>query len=108
MTSLIIDNFAGGGGASTGIEAALSRQVDIAINHDPVAMAMHRVNHPQTRHLCEDVFKVKPVEVCAGRRVALAWFSPDCTHHSKARGCKPVKKKIRGLAWYGLGADGQA
>lgn len=96
---LIIDNFAGGGGASTGIEQAAGRQVDIAINHDPVAMGMHRANHPGTQHLCENVWKVNPVEVCAGRPVGLAWYSPDCTHHSRAKGGKPVKKKIRGLAW---------
>lgn len=99
VTELIIDNFAGGGGASTGIEAATGRSVDIAINHDPVAIAMHHVNHPLTKYLCESVWTVNPVEVCAGRPVGLAWFSPDCTHFSKAKGGKPVKKKIRGLAW---------
>ncbi len=96
---LIIDNFAGGGGASTGIEMALNRPVSIAINHDREAIKMHEANHPHTRHLCEDVFEVDPVEVCKGRRVDLAWFSPDCTHHSKAKGGKPRSKKIRGLAW---------
>lgn len=96
---LIVDNFAGGGGASTGIEMALGRHVDIAINHDPEAVALHTVNHPQTRHYCEDVFAVDPCEVTTGRPVGLAWFSPDCTHHSKARGGKPKSKKIRGLAW---------
>ncbi|OSQ38987.1 DNA cytosine methyltransferase [Thalassospira mesophila] len=96
---LIVDNFAGGGGASTGIEMALNRPVNIAINHDANAVLMHQANHPHTTHLCEDVFKVDPVAVCKGRRVALAWFSPDCTHHSKAKGGKPRSKKIRGLAW---------
>ncbi len=86
---LIIDNFAGGGGASTGIEMALNRPVSIAINHDREAIKMHEANHPHTRQLCEDVFEVDPVEVCKGRRVDLAWFSPDCTHHSKAKGGKP-------------------
>ena len=96
---LIVDNFAGGGGASLGIEMALGRSPDIAINHDPMALAMHAMNHPQTQHLCEDVFAVDPVLVCAGRPVGLAWFSPDCKHHSKAKGGKPRDKKIRGLAW---------
>lgn len=96
---IVVDNFAGGGGASTGIEIALGRSVDIAINHDPAAIAMHRANHPGTKHYIEDVWKVDPVEACAGRPVALAWFSPDCKHHSKAKGGKPVSKKIRGLAW---------
>lgn len=96
---LIVDNFAGGGGASTGIEQAIGRPVDIAINHDPQAVAMHAANHPQTRHLCESVWDVSPREVCAGRPVGLAWFSPDCKHFSKAKGGKPVEKKIRGLAW---------
>lgn len=96
---IVVDNFAGGGGASTGIEIAIGRSVDIAINHDPAAIAMHRANHPTTEHYTEDVWKVDPVEACAGRPVALAWFSPDCKHHSKAKGGKPVSKKIRGLAW---------
>lgn len=96
---LIVDNFAGGGGASLGIEQAFGRVVDIAINHDPEAVAMHRENHPGTHHFCEDVWKVDPVKACEGRPVGLAWFSPDCKHHSKAKGCKPVSKKIRGLAW---------
>lgn len=96
---LVVDNFAGGGGASTGIERAIGRPVDIAINHDPEAVAMHQANHPQTRHLCESVWEVDPREVCAGRPVGLAWFSPDCKHFSKAKGGKPVEKKIRGLAW---------
>lgn len=96
---LIIDNFAGGGGASTGIERALGRPVDVAINHDPVAIAMHRANHPGTRHLCESVWAVNPAEVTGGRPVALCWLSPDCKHFSKAKGGKPVDKNIRGLAW---------
>lgn len=99
MREIIVDNFAGGGGASTGIEMAIGRSVDIAINHDPAAIAMHRANHPATEHYTEDVWRVDPVEACAGRPVALAWFSPDCKHHSKAKGGKPVSKKIRGLAW---------
>ena len=96
---IVVDNFAGGGGASTGIEIAIGRSVDIAINHDPAAIAMHRVNHPETKHYTEDVWKVDPVEACAGRPVALAWFSPDCKHFSRAKGSKPVSNKIRGLAW---------
>jgi DNA (cytosine-5)-methyltransferase 1 len=101
---LVVDSFAGGGGASTGIEWALGRSPDIAINHDPEALAMHRANHPATRHYCEDVWDVDPVEACGGRRVGLAWFSPDCTFHSKARGGKPFRdrnkaRRRRGLAW---------
>ena len=96
---LVIDSFAGGGGASTGIELAIGRPVDIAINHDPAALAMHKANHPFTKHYCESVWDVDPREVCANRPVGLAWFSPDCTHHSKARGGKPRSKGIRGLAW---------
>ena len=99
---LIVDNFAGGGGASTGIEAALGRPIDIAINHDPEALAMHAINHPHTLHLCENVWKVDIKAVIAGRKVGLAWFSPDCKHFSKAKGGKPVSKKIRGLAWVAL------
>lgn len=96
---LIIDNFAGGGGASTGIELALGRHVDIAINHDPEAVAMHEANHPQTRHYCESVWEVDPRQITQGRPVGLVWLSPDCKHFSKAKGGKPVEKKIRGLAW---------
>lgn len=96
---LIVDNFAGGGGANTGIEMALGRPVDIAINHDPEAIAMHAANHPHTRHLCENVWNVDILAVTQGRPVGLAWFSPDCKHFSKAKGGKPVSKKIRGLAW---------
>lgn len=96
---LIVDNFAGGGGASCGIEAALGRPVSIAVNHDPEAVAMHSINHPLARHFCEDVWQIDPRAVCKGRPVALAWFSPDCKHFSKAKGAALVDKKIRGLAW---------
>jgi DNA (cytosine-5)-methyltransferase 1 len=99
---LIVDNFAGGGGASTGIELALGRCVDLAINHDPEALAMHEMNHPQTRHLPEDIWHVDPVKETAGRPVGLLWLSPDCKHFSKAKGGKPREKKIRGLALIGL------
>ncbi|EPS8085123.1 DNA cytosine methyltransferase [Salmonella enterica subsp. enterica serovar Newport] len=102
MREIIVDNFAGGGGASTGIEMAIGRSVDIAINHDPNAIAMHTTNHPSTLHYCESVFTVKPKIVTAGRPVALAWYSPDCRHFSKAKGAKPVEKSIRGLAWIEL------
>ena len=96
---MLIDNFAGGGGASTGIELATGRPVDAAINHDPDAILMHQTNHPYTRHYCESVWDVNPWEVTRGRPVGLAWFSPDCKHFSKAKGSKPVNKNIRGLAW---------
>lgn len=99
---LIVDSFAGGGGASTGIEMATGYCVDIAINHDPEAIRMHKANHPSTRHYCESVWDVDPVKVCGGRPVALAWFSPDCKHFSKAKGGKPKDKRIRGLAWVAL------
>ncbi|MEX0494485.1 DNA cytosine methyltransferase [Raoultella terrigena] len=99
MRELIVDNFAGGGGASTGIEMAIGRSVDIAINHDENAVAMHRTNHPDTLHYCESVFDVSPVAATSGKPVGLAWFSPDCRHFSKAKGAKPVEKAIRGLAW---------
>ncbi len=99
---LIVDNFAGGGGASTGIETATGYSVDIAVNHDPEAVRMHKANHPGTRHYCESVWAVNPVEACAGRPVALAWFSPDCKHFSKAKGGKPKDRNIRGLAWVAL------
>ena len=99
MRDLIVDNFAGGGGASTGIEMATGRPVDIAINHDPMAIAMHKANHPYTEHLCESVWDVDPREATQGQPVALCWLSPDCTHFSKAKGSKPLKKEIRGLAW---------
>lgn len=96
---LIVDNFAGGGGASTGIELATGYSVDIAINHDPEAIKMHRANHPNTKHYCENVWAVDPVKACNGHPVGLAWFSPDCKHFSKAKGGKPKDKFIRGLAW---------
>lgn len=99
---LIVDNFAGGGGASTGIEMATGYSVDIAINHDPEAIRMHQTNHPSTKHYCESVWDVDPVQVCKGHSVALAWFSPDCKHFSKAKGGKPKDKSIRGLAWVAL------
>lgn len=96
---LVVDNFAGGGGASTGIELATGKSVDIAINHDHAAIRMHKANHPNTKHYCEDVWQVDPVKACKGHPVGLAWFSPDCKHFSKAKGGKPVEKHIRGLAW---------
>lgn len=96
---IIVDNFAGGGGASTGIELACGRPVTIAINHDPDAIAMHRTNHPYTEHLQASVWDVDPKEVCRGRKVGLAWFSPDCKHFSKAKGAALVDRNIRGLAW---------
>jgi DNA (cytosine-5)-methyltransferase 1 len=99
---LIVDNFAGGGGASTGIELATGYSVDIAINHDPEAIKMHKANHPNTKHYCENVWAVDPVKACDGHPVGLAWFSPDCKHFSKAKGGKPKDKNIRGLAWVAL------
>jgi DNA (cytosine-5)-methyltransferase 1 len=99
---LIIDNFAGGGGTSTGLEAAFGRPVDIAINHDPEALAMHAMNHPHTHHLCESVWDVDPIEVTGNQPVGLVWLSPDCKHFSKAKGATPVEKSIRGLAWVGM------
>lgn len=96
---LIVDLFAGGGGASTGIEQAIGRHVDIAINHDPEAIALHAANHPQTKHYCTDVFEIDPVSATNSQPVGLLWSSPDCKHFSKAKGGKPVSKKIRSLAW---------
>jgi DNA (cytosine-5)-methyltransferase 1 len=96
---IVVDLFAGGGGASTGIAQATGRDPDVAINHWAAALAMHRANHPGTRHYCESVFKVSPRDASGGRPVGLLWLSPDCTHHSKAKNGKPLKKKIRGLAW---------
>lgn len=96
---LVIDLFAGGGGASLGIEQAIGRPVDIAVNHDREAVAVHAVNHPHTKHYCEDVFSVDPVAVTNNRPVGLLWGSPDCTHHSKAKGGKPLSRKRRSLAW---------
>ena len=99
---LVVDNFAGGGGASTGIEMATGRSPDIAINHDPDAIAMHKANHPDSKHYCEDVWQVDPEEACGGHPVDIAWFSPDCKHFSRAKGGKPVDKNIRGLAWVAI------
>lgn len=96
---LVVDLFAGGGGASTGIEQTIGRAVDIAVNHDPEAIALHEVNHPQTQHLVSDVFEINPLMATRGRPVGLLWASPDCKHFSKAKGGKPVSKRIRGLAW---------
>ena len=96
---IIVDNFAGGGGASTGIELAAGRPVAIAINHDPDAILLHKTNHPYTEHLQASVWDVDPREVCKGRPVGLAWFSPDCKHFSKAKGAALRDRKIRGLAW---------
>lgn len=99
LPEMIVDSFAGGGGASEGIKIATGRGPDLAINHDAHAVQVHQLNHPHCLHLCEDVFEVDPCSVCAGRRVGLAWFSPDCTHFSRAKSGKPVDSKIRGLAW---------
>lgn len=101
---IIVDSFAGGGGASTGIEIALGRSPDIAINHDDEALAMHAANHPSTEHRCESVWDVDPVEAARGRAVAFAWFSPTCTHFSKAKGTALDESsiKIRGLAWVAI------
>ena len=96
---IIVDNFAGGGGASTGMELATGRIVKIAINHDPDAILMHKTNHPHTRHLQASVWDVDPVKECGGCPVGLAWFSPDCKHFSKAKGAALVDRNIRGLAW---------
>ncbi|WP_186096957.1 DNA cytosine methyltransferase [Burkholderia gladioli] len=101
-SELIVDNFAGGGGASTGLERAFGRPVDVAINHDAEALAMHAANHPRTAHYCESVFDVDPVAITGNQPVGLVWLSPDCKHFSKAKGGKPVSKKIRGLAWIAL------
>jgi DNA (cytosine-5)-methyltransferase 1 len=99
MPGLLIDNFAGGGGASYALMEAFGRKVDFAINHNAEALAMHEANHPETHHILSDVFEVDPFEVCAGRPIDAAWFSPDCTHFSRAKGGKPRSKKIRALAW---------
>lgn len=102
VQGLVVDLFAGGGGASTGIEQAIGRAVDIAINHDPAAVKMHEANHPGTRHLCESIFDVDPVQVTQGQPVAILWASPSCTHFSRARGGTPVSKQLRGLGWVAL------
>lgn len=99
---LIVDNFAGGGGASTGIEQALGRKIDIAINHDPAAILMHKTNHPHTKHYTESVWDVDIRKITEGKEVDLVWCSPDCKHFSKAKGGKPVNKNIRGLAWVAI------
>ena len=99
LDEIIVDNFAGGGGASTGIELATGRTVHIAINHDPAAILMHKTNHPHTIHLQASVWDVDPEKVCGGQPVGLAWFSPDCKHFSKAKGSALVDRNIRGLAW---------
>lgn len=99
---IIVDNFAGGGGASTGIAMAVGRSVDIAINHDQDAIAMHQRNHPGTEHYCESVWDIDPRKATGGRPVALCWLSPDCKHFSKAKGGKPAEKHIRGLAWVAI------
>ena len=104
---IIVDNFAGGGGASTGIEMAIGHSVEIAINHDPAAIAMHRTNHPETEHYCESVWEIDIRKAVRGRVVGLMWLSPDCKHHSKAKGGKPVEKKVRGLAWIAVKWGGQ-
>jgi DNA (cytosine-5)-methyltransferase 1 len=99
LGEIAVDLFAGGGGASSGIEAALGIGPAVAINHDPAAIEMHAANHPDTQHFCESVFDVDPRHACAGRPVGLLWASPDCTHFSRAKGGKPRSQKIRGLAW---------
>ncbi len=96
---MIVDSFAGGGGASTGIEMALGRSPDIAINHNPAALALHAANHPETLHLSENVYHVDPLDHMRGRHIGLMHFSPDCKHFSKAKGGKPVERNIRDLAW---------
>lgn len=95
----IIDSFAGGGGASTGIEQALGRSPDYAINHNAAALALHEANHPETIHLSENVYKIDPLDHLRGKHIGLAWFSPDCKHFSKAKGGKPVERNIRDLCW---------
>jgi DNA (cytosine-5)-methyltransferase 1 len=99
LPELVVDSFAGGGGASEGITVALGKGPDVALNHSPHAVATHQLNHPSTLHLCQDILEVDPGSVCAGRRVGLLWASPDCTHFSRAKSGKPVDSKIRGLAW---------
>lgn len=102
MRELIVDSFAGGGGTSEGIRQAVGRDPDIAINHDALALAMHRANHPNTKHMVEDVWHVDALGMCDGAPIGLLWLSPDCKHFSKAKGGKPRDKDIRGLAWVGL------
>ncbi len=102
IRDMIVDSFAGGGGASLGITWALGRAPDYAINHDEAAIEMHRTNHPETVHFCESVWKVDPRDVVGNGSVALFWMSPDCTHHSRAKGGKPRNNRARGLAWVGV------
>src|SRR5262245_28869738 len=99
MREMIVDLFAGGGGASTGIFMALNRSPDVAVNHDADAVALHQVNHPETLHLQRNVWHVDPLDHVRNRPVGLLWASPDCKHFSKAKGGKPVKRNIRDLAW---------
>jgi DNA (cytosine-5)-methyltransferase 1 len=99
LDELVIDSFAGGGGTSEGIVAALGTDPDIAINHDKFALAMHRINHPGTQHQVEDVVTLDAISMCAGRPIGMLWMSPDCKDHSKAKGSRPREKNIRGLAW---------
>ena len=101
-SEIFVDNFAGGGGASTGIETGLGVTIAAAINHDPAAILMHKTNHPYTEHYQASVWDIDPRTVCRGRKVGGAWFSPDCKHFSKAKGAALVDKKIRGLAWITL------
>lgn len=96
---LVVVEFAGGGGSSDGIKRAIGRDPDIAVNHDPEAIAMHTANHPNSEHHCQNVWLADPREICRGRPVGAAWFSPDCKHFSKAKGGKPVDRNIRALAW---------
>ena len=104
IDGLIIDCFAGGGGASTGIEKALGRPIDIAVNHDPDAILMHKTNHPNTLHLTEDIFEVNRAKYGQGRKVAVMWASPDCTSHSKAKGGQPPERGLRILPLGGIQA----
>uniref|UniRef100_UPI0025EB55C4 DNA cytosine methyltransferase n=1 Tax=uncultured Xylophilus sp. TaxID=296832 RepID=UPI0025EB55C4 len=104
---LLVDDFACGGGMSEAIEQAIGRHVDIAVNHDSDACSMHAANHPQTQHYCRDVFDVAPRDATRGRLVGLLHMSPDCTHHSQARGGQPRSKVLRGLAWVGVRWAGQ-
>jgi DNA (cytosine-5)-methyltransferase 1 len=98
LSEIAVVNFAGGGGSDDGIERFTRIPVAAAINHNPSAILMHKTNHPFTEHFQEDVFQIDPVQVCRGRPVGLAWFSPDCTHFSRAKGGTPVKKEIRQFA----------
>jgi len=102
QNEILVDSFAGGGGASQGIYKALGRHVDVAINHNAKALEMHQANHPDTKHYCESVWDVDPRDVHPGRDIGLLWLSPDCKHFSKAKGGKPVEKSVRGLAWIGV------